>query len=140
MEGSRGRQLSADPSGSWNVKHGAITSPIFELIETFEFDMTLADDCWPTRIELYRATESPNLYRCRVWQAESYRIQSTFPQAAGAPAHEPSDEVVLVEYSSYLRCDWNPSSFEASSPSAARELVEKALLAFLDHATGEPSA
>jgi hypothetical protein len=122
------------------LKHHAITSPVFELIETFEFDMTLGDDFWPTRVELYRADESPNLYRCRVWQAESYRVQSTFPQKNGLPAHKPSDEVVLVEYSSYLRCDWDPSSFEASSPQAARQLIEEALLAFLNHSTGMPAA
>ena len=121
------------------MKHGAITSPIFELIETFEFDMTLGDDCWPTRVELYRAAENPTLYRCRVWQAESYRLQSTFPQEGGSPAHAPSDEVVLVEYSSYLRSDWDPSSFEASSPGAARKLVEEALMAFLNHATRAPA-
>jgi hypothetical protein len=65
-------------------------------------------------------------------------MQSTFPQRDGVPLHEPSDELVLVEYSSYLRRELDPSSFEADSPKEARELVERALLAFLDHSTGAP--
>ncbi len=65
------------------MKHRAMTSAVFELIQTFEFDMTLGDDSWPTRVELYQATTQPNLFRCRVWQAEFYRMQSTFPQNGG---------------------------------------------------------
>jgi len=119
------------------LKHRAITSPVFELVATFEFDMTLGEDAsWPTRVELYQAAQEPNLFRCRVWQSELYRIQSTFPQIADVPAHEPSDELVLVDYSHYLRSSWDPWAFEADSPEAARRLVEQALLAFLDHATG----
>ena len=122
-----------------DFRHDAVTSPIFELIETFEFDMSLGDNSWPTRVELYRARKNEKLFRCRVWQAEHYRIQSVFPQRNGSPEHEPSDEMILVEYSSYLRCNWNPEGFEADSPEGARQLVENALLAFLDHSTGRPT-
>lgn len=121
------------------MEHRAITSAVFEIVDTFEFDMSLGDDSWPTRVEIYQAAGNPHWFRCRVWQSESYRIQSTFPQAGGLPEHAPSDEVVLVDYSNYLRCDWEPSGFEASSPKEARQMVEAAILAFLDHSTGEPA-
>jgi hypothetical protein len=39
------------------VKHRAMTSAVFELIQTFEFDMTLGDESWPTRVELHQATQ-----------------------------------------------------------------------------------
>jgi hypothetical protein len=121
-------------------EHHAIKSPVFELIRVFEFDMDLGEDSfYPTRVELYRAGKPDDLYRCRVWQVEHYRIQSTFPQAEdGTHLHEPSDEEILVEYSAYLRCDWDPAGFRASSPEAARQMVEEALLAFLDHTTVRP--
>ena len=93
------------------MKHRAMTSAVFELIQTFEFDMTLGDDSWPTRVELYQATTQPNLFRCRVWQAEFYRMQSTFPQNGGFPAHAPSDELVLVDRSGHLRCTWDTTGF-----------------------------
>jgi hypothetical protein len=121
------------------MKHQAITSAVFTLIETFEFDVTLGDSSWPTRIELFRAIETPDLYRCHVWQVEHYRLQSTFPQKGGSPAFAPADEEILVEYSLYLKGDWDPAGFEASSPEDARRMVEDALLAFLDHATDTPS-
>ncbi len=119
------------------MEHRAITGAVFELVETFELDVCLVEESWPTRVEIYQAADRPDLFRCRVWQSESYRIQSTFPQSGGTPAHEPSDEVVLVDASHHLRCDWDPSAFEAGSAKHARRMVEDALLAFLDHATGE---
>jgi len=63
------------------VKHRAMTSAVFELIQTFEFDR-----------------------------------------------------------SGHLRCNWDTDVFEATSPNAARQLVEEALLAFLEHSAGEPIA
>ncbi len=123
------------------LQHPAVTSTVFELIQTFEFDMTLGEAFWPTRVELYRSESIPNLYRCRVWQCEHFRIQSTFSQkSADGPAHGSSDELILVDYSHYLTCDWNPAAFKASSPIEARELVEHALLAFLEHSSDVSSA
>lgn len=45
------------------------------------------------RLEVLRDGEG---FVGRVWRTEFFRLQPTFPQNAGAPAHEPSDEQVLV--------------------------------------------
>ena len=55
------------------IKHPAITSPVFKLIRTLEFDLTRGDEMWPTRVELYQSLEKPKVFRCRLWQAENYR-------------------------------------------------------------------
>jgi len=47
---------------------------------------------------------------------------------------------VLVDRTGHLRCNWDANGFEATSPNAARQLVEEALLAFLEHSAGEPIA
>lgn len=45
------------------------------------------------RLEVLRDGEG---FVGRVWRTEFFRLQPTFPQHAGAPADEPSDEQVLV--------------------------------------------
>ena len=115
------------------MKHPAITSTAFRLVETFELDVTLGDDSFPLRVELFGAADRSDLFRCRVWRGEHHRIQPTFPQRGGRPAHEPSDELILVDCTGDLRSAWDPAGFEADSPDAARRLIEEALSAFLDH-------
>lgn len=82
----------------------ATTSRTFESIRTLEVD-GCGDDSVTVRVELLRRVGDAGLYRCRVWRLESYRIQPTFPQTAGAPAHLPSDEEVLVSWTHALPAD-----------------------------------
>jgi len=76
------------------------------------------------------------MFRANIWRDESFRIQSTFPQnpSTGRPAHDPSDEGVLIDWSTNLPANY--STFEAASPTAALNLVIKAIQSTLDRATG----
>lgn len=49
------------------------------------------------RVEILRAWRSRGKYRARVYRKESFRIQPTFPQQAGKPQYEQSDEGFFVE-------------------------------------------
>jgi len=80
------------------IHHPAITSLVFELVKTVEVDLSLSDETWPTRIEVFRDTERVDFFRCHVWQLEPFRIQFTFPQEQGQPAHSPSDHLLMVEW------------------------------------------
>lgn len=120
------------------IQHSAITSPIFELVRTVEVDLTLDDETWPTRFEIFRDTERSDFYRCRVWQLELFRIQSSFPQEGANPAHQPSDHLLMVE--------WNGphvglyEDFVAESAEAALSKVMADFCRFLEHTTCEPAA
>ena len=120
------------------ITHSAITSPIFELVKTVEVDLALGKETWPTRFEILRSIEQQDLFRCRVWQLEFFRLQSTFPQSDGQPAHEPSDHRVLVEWDGPhvgLYDDFLAADIEA----ALKKVIED-FRAFLEHTTLEPAA
>lgn len=120
--------------------HRAITSPLFELIGTYELDISLTNpddgDQFSLRIELFRALTDPKLFRCKVWRNELFRIQSTFPQdTTGKPKHEPSDEMVLVSFSQAHF--GSRETFRAASPKEALNQVIKGLGQLLEHITSE---
>lgn len=49
------------------------------------------------RIEILRSKHGTRAkFAARVWRVEFYRIQSSFPQRGGQPAHAPSDERVMT--------------------------------------------
>ena len=105
------------------------------LVKTVEFDVVLGDDSFALRIELFRDQTRKGTYRAHIWRNEHYRIQSTFPQApsTGKAQHRPSDEVIQVDWSIYVRGDY--SAFNAASSTAALDIVLKAVRAALDHIT-----
>lgn len=82
----------------------ATTQRIFESIRTLEVD-GCGDGSVTVRVELLRCVGDAGLYRCRAWRLESYQIQPTFPQTAGAPAHLPSDEEVFVSWTHAVPAD-----------------------------------
>jgi hypothetical protein len=80
------------------IEHPAVRSDVFKLVATLEFDLEFGDHFLPTRIELFQDTERRRHWRCRLWERELFRIQSTFPQKPrGRPTDPPSDEELLVE-------------------------------------------
>lgn len=77
------------------------------------------------RIELFQDQSDPKSFRAQVWRTEYYRIQSTFPQhpKTGRPTDQPSDELILVDWSANLMGGYQ--HFESES-------VETALRKVLD--------
>ena len=110
-------------------------SHVFALVRTVEFDVVLGDDSFALRVELFRDTTRSETFRANIWRSESYRIQSTFPQnpSTGEPEHHPSDEVILIDWSTNVRGDY--AVFKATSPTTALNLVLEAVRAALDHTT-----
>jgi len=106
---------------------------LYELVKTVEFDVVLGDDSFALRVELFEDKTRRRTFRANIWRNEFYRIQSTFPQNASTaqPEHQPSDEVILIDWSTNLR--GNFSVFKATSSTAALNLVLKAIRAALDH-------
>jgi hypothetical protein len=108
---------------------------LFDLVRTSEFDLGLGEESFRVRLELDRSRSSRRTFRASVRRAELYRIQSTFPLKDGRPAHEPSDEMVLVDWSGILRRFCEP--FSAPSVAAAERLVLGEVDAWLSHSRGE---
>lgn len=117
--------------------HSSITSHMYEVIKVVEFDMDLDFDSFSLRIELLQSATAPDWFRVHVWRTELYRLQSTFPQdkQSGQPLHEPSDENILVDWSSCLSQDYK--HFQANNPEAALELVLDDIQRFLVRVTGK---
>ncbi len=120
------------------IIHSAITGPVFELVKTVELDLALCDEIWPTRFEILRDTERQDFFRCRVWQLETFRIQSTFPQSGDGPSHQPSDHRILVEWEG--RNVGGYKDFMAASAEAALRIVIEDFREFLEHTTQEKAA
>ncbi|MBF0527591.1 MAG: hypothetical protein HQK56_21135 [Deltaproteobacteria bacterium] len=120
--------------------HRAVTSPIFELMATYEIDISLKgaydDDSFSLRIELFRSLGNKKLFRYKTWRNELVRIQSTFPQDnSGESIHGPSDENILVGFSArYFAID---EEIIANSPEEALRQIIDHLGKMLEHITSE---
>lgn len=106
------------------IRHPAVTSDVFKLVTTLEFDLRVRDHMLPTRIELFRDTARKGHFRCRMWERELYHMQLSLAGKANRRSRRSeSDEEILVERT------WELSSkFEDfQAPNSA-----KALKLFLD--------
>ena len=108
---------------------------LYDLVRVSELDLALGEESFRMRLELARSRGRPHTFRASVCRAERYRIQSTFPQKRGRPQHEPSDELVWVDWSSILRQYREP--FLAPSLAAAERLLVGEVTAWLCHTRGE---
>lgn len=124
------------------INHRAVTSPVFELVKVIELDIRMSDEeAWTTRIELFREMEQSDVYRCRVWESEMFRLTPSFPRnAENEPAHV-TDDTIMVErgiagsdIASRLS-----KPFNARSAEAALEMVVEDLKKFIEHAMGAES-
>jgi hypothetical protein len=98
----------------------------FQLIRTVEIEVALPGDTMLLRLETFRSNGSRTLFRTRLWRLEFYRIQPTFPQRTGKPAHRPSDEVLLKE------CESIHLSFAEPRRATSALAVERAALAEIE--------
>ena len=116
-----------------NISHPLVKSEIYELIKTIEFDVAIGEEGFSLRIELFRASSSPNEFRAHIWRREFFRIQSTFPQDAKThePVDPPSDEMIFVDDSHQLQGRYD--HFHAESESAAIQLILEDVRRRLEH-------
>src|SRR5262245_8392408 len=118
------------------IQHPSITSPLFELVKTVEFNLGIAEDHLSLRLELFQDISDAQRFRARIWRLEMYRIQSTFPQneTDGQPADQPSDEYIFVDTSAWLSQRYE--DFRAERPDNAIQFILNDLRDFLIRASG----
>lgn len=119
------------------IDHPAVRSVVFELVKTLEFDLCIKGDLAPARLEIFRSTDQPNRYRCRLWERNLFHLKPTLNLDALPDeefAQDFSDEEVLVERT------WELSEkfldFEAASESDA---IHQALANFEAHLSRPPT-
>jgi hypothetical protein len=101
------------------VQAEAATLDYSELVRTYELKpYVIGDSEEQLRVEIFKRQDSSALYYPRVWRVEFFRIQSTFPQVEGEPAHDVSDECILVQH--HIE-DW--ASLTATSIESCMEQV-----------------
>jgi hypothetical protein len=100
------------------IRNPAITSDVYQLVKTIEFDMELEGKFLPTRVEVFQDTQRKRHYRCHMWELEYYHVESTFPAAGRKKGRRsPSDEPIFVERTWELSSKFH--DFEAPSAAAA---------------------
>lgn len=117
------------------IKHPFVTSDVFKLISTLEFDLEIGGHFLPTRLELFQDTENENVFRCRMWERDLFRLKATpyEDEATGKVVAGEEDEELLVERTWELSDEFE--SFEADSPEDAINLVLDALRHYLEKLT-----
>lgn len=113
------------------IQHPAVTSDVFKLVTTLEFDLVVGKHFLPTRIELFRDTARKRHFRCRMWERDLYHLQMALaPDGKRQSRRSESDEEILVERT------WEISSkfddFEARSSAKALKLFLDGLRKYLD--------
>jgi len=83
------------------------------------------------RIECFGPASASGAYRVLVWRLEYFRLQSTFPQKAGLPAHPPSDHEIMVRDDEMIAID---DEIKASSAAEAVEHVVRAIRSLVSEA------
>lgn len=118
------------------IRHPAVTSDVFKLISTVEFDLEIHGHFLPTRIELFQNTERDGIFRCRLWERDLFRLQSSPQHDAGTGPQEleATDEEVLVERTWELSDSFE--CFEADSTDHALRLFIDAIENFLRRIPG----
>jgi hypothetical protein len=96
-----------------------IAGPMFELVRTVEFDVTIGEAGIPIRIELFQAMDDPTRFRARVWQREELKPPAETEAAAKGP--ERGTPEVLAERPVDLGDDY--LDFEAEDSDGALHAV-----------------
>src|SRR5437899_1295601 len=99
------------------ISDPAVTSDVYQLVKTIEFDLEMGDKFLPTRVEVFRDTQRKRHFRCHMWELEYYHMESTFSDAADKQSGKTSDEPMLVERTWELSSKFH--DFEAANAEAA---------------------
>lgn len=80
------------------IDHPFVTSAVFKLVTTLEFDLSVGDHFLPTRIEVFQDTELETHFRCRMWERDLFHLKPTSLVGREKSVEEAEfDEEVLVE-------------------------------------------
>src|SRR6266496_4557068 len=83
-----------------NPKRSRAPLRVFEIVQTFETEEIAVEDPdlprFVFRVELLKDSRPGGRFQARLYRKETFRLQPTFPQEAGQPKYDPSDEVILV--------------------------------------------
>ena len=114
------------------IQHPFVTSDVFKLISTLEFDLEVNGHFLPTRLELFQDTERANLFRCRMWERDLFRLKPTpfKDELTGKLVEGEEDEELLIERTWELSDEFE--SFEADSAENAINQVLEALKGYLE--------
>jgi hypothetical protein len=109
-----------------------VTSDVFKLISTLEFDLEIGGHFLPTRLELFQDTERANLFRCRMWERDLFRLTPTpyKDEATGKLIEGEEDEELLIERTWELSDEFE--NFAADSAEDAINQVVTALKEYLE--------
>ncbi|MCL4177323.1 MAG: hypothetical protein KJ072_06215 [Verrucomicrobia bacterium] len=116
------------------LKHSAVKSSVFVLVNTFEFDLEVGGHFLPTRVELFQDTELKGHWRCRLWERELFHLTLTVPVDGRKKQRAQSDEELLVERTWELSDRFE--DFEARSAKAALKLFMGSLKDYLKRVAG----
>lgn len=114
------------------IQHPFVTSDVFKLLSTLEFDLEVNGHFLPTRLELFQDTERANLFRCRMWERDLFRLKPTpfKDEVTGKLVEGEEDEELLIERTWELSDEFE--SFEADSAEDAINQVLEALKGYLE--------
>jgi hypothetical protein len=115
------------------IKHPAVKSDVFKLVDLLEFDLEVGGHYFPARVELFRDTERPRHWRCRLWERELCHVAFTLRRGSKSGKRIESDEEVLIERTWVLSDGFE--TFEAASASQAMKRFIDALKEYLKRVT-----
>ena len=120
------------PDTGMIIQHPFVTSDVFKLLSTLEFDLEVNGHFLPTRLELFQDTERANLFRCRMWERDLFRLKPTpfKDELTGKLVEGEEDEELLIERTWELSDEFE--SFEADSAEDAINQVLEALKGYLE--------
>jgi len=129
---------ATQPGRSRKKPKASVRQEVFELydvVKATESELVLATNHSGSRSSSPAQELALHSFRANIWAAELYRIQSTFPETKGRPAHRRSDELICVSWKSVLRrCG---ERFQARSVARAEGMILSELAAWLRHSRGE---
>lgn len=116
------------------IRHPAVTSAVFKLVSTVEFDLEIDGHFLPSRIEVFQDTERDRVFRCRLWERDLFQMQPVAQQEAGDRQETPevTAEEVMVERTWELSDGFE--SFEADTPAKALQIFIEAIETYLRRA------
>jgi hypothetical protein len=115
------------------IKHPAVKSDVFKLDTLLEFDLEVGGNYFPARVELFRDTERPRHWRCRLWERELCHVTFTLRRGSKSGKRIESDEEVLIERTWVLSDQFE--DFEAASAGRAMKQFIDALREYLQRVT-----